>query len=118
MWFTGVTSVSAALALPSDEEDKEMLSCKLRGKMFGVLKPVVLCELKSCVVTTLYEALLYAVWGKTQCFHAIVQDSAHYTPQQQRVFLIDAGKVLTLNVHSDSRWFASVLPPRLIASYH
>lgn len=71
----------------------------------------VLCEPKSCFLMYLYRALAHTLYS-TQYLLTTVQDTVHYAVQQRSVMsvLFDPGKVLTLNVHSDSRWFASDLP--------
>lgn len=70
----------------------------------------VLFEPKLCFLMYLHRALAHTLWS-TQYLHVTLQDTVHYAVQQRSVMnvLFDPGKVLTLNVHSDSRRFASDL---------
>lgn len=119
-------NVPATLVLPSDKKDNEMLTHKFKlniiANMVNECTTNIIWFLWMCCVSQnlvflmyLYGALAHT-FHSTQYLHATVQDTVHYAVQQQSVTsgLFDPGKVLTLNVHSDSRWFASDL---LLASH-
>lgn len=114
-------NVPATLVLPSDKKENEMLTHKFKlniiAKMVNECTTNIIWFLWTCCVSRNLVFLMYLygslahTFHSTQYLHATVQDTVHYAVQQQSVtsVLFDPGKVLTLNVHSDSRWLASDL---------